>query len=168
MLAPDGLAGFRLGEYKPGWYATALRSQNRAGKKPIDGFFVVMPARHCLSLGSHLARQACAKKLLRGGNCTCTPVLASFVAACSSCLTALVPSSTPFLTSRHANGLSLGIRRYQRCGGCCDCESSSFSEKRKGTSTRDSFRFDDFAHGQRLLGLGEGPCGCRCKVPVLI
>jgi hypothetical protein len=49
MLAPDGLAGFRLGEFKPGWYATALRSQNRAGKKPIDGFFVVMPARHCLS-----------------------------------------------------------------------------------------------------------------------
>jgi hypothetical protein len=58
-------------------------------------------------------------------------VLASFVAACSSCLTALVPSSTPFLTSRHANGLSLGIRRYQRCGGCCDCESSSFSEREK-------------------------------------
>jgi len=35
-----------------------LRSQNRAGKKHIDGFFVVMPARHCLSFVSPLVRRA--------------------------------------------------------------------------------------------------------------
>jgi len=102
-------------------------------------------------------------KLLRGGNRTCTPMLASFVAACSSCLTALVPSSTSLVTSLHANGLSFYIRSDQRSGGCCDCESSRFSEKRKGTSTGDRFCFDDFAHGQRLLGAGEGPCGCHSK-----
>jgi len=49
-------------------------------------------------------------KLLRGGNCTCTPLLASFVAACSSPLTAFVSPVTPLLTPRHANGLSLSIR----------------------------------------------------------
>jgi hypothetical protein len=95
-------------------------------------------------------------------------VFASFVAARSPPLTALVPSSAPFLTSLHANGLSFGIRRYQPGGSRCDYESSSFSEERKGTSTRDGFCFDGFAHGQRLLGAGEGLCGCRSEVSVLI
>ena len=41
------------------------------------------------------------------------PLLASFVAACSSSLTAFVSPVTPLLTPRHANGLSLSIRNYQ-------------------------------------------------------
>jgi hypothetical protein len=106
--------------------------------------------------------------LLWGGNGTCTPVLASFVAACSSCVTALVTSGTPFLTSLHANGLSFGIRSYQPGGGRCDYESSSFPEERKGTSTRDGLCFDDFAHGGSLLGAGEAQCGRRSKMPVLM
>ena len=60
-------------------------------------------------------------------------------------LAPLVPSCTPLLTPRHASGLCLGIRSSQCRGGRCHCESSRFSEKRKGASTRDSFCFDDFA-----------------------
>jgi len=51
-------------------------------------------------------------KLLRGGNCTCTPLLASFVAACSSPLTAFVSPVTSLLTLRHANGQSFSIGNY--------------------------------------------------------
>ena len=103
-----------------------------------------------------------------GSRCTCAPLLTSICAPSAPILAPLVPSCTPLLTPRHASGLSLGIRSSQCSGGRCDCESSRFSEKRKGTSTRDSFCFDDFAHGQRLLGGGECPCGCDFKVPRLI
>jgi hypothetical protein len=96
-------------------------------------------------------------------------MLASFVATRSSLLTAFVSPVTPLLTPRHANGLSFSIRNYQCSRGWCrDCEDGRFSEKRKGASTRDHFWFDDFAHGQGLLGAGEGPCGCYSKVILLI
>ena len=94
-------------------------------------------------------------------------MLAPFVAARSSCLTALVPSSTPLVTPLHANGLSFYIRSYQRSGGCCDCESSRFSEKRKGTSTGDRFwMISLMAKGSSEAG--ECPSGCHSNVPVLI
>ena len=102
------------------------------------------------------------------GSCTCAPLFTSVCAPSAPVLAPLVPSCTPLLTPRHASGLCLGIRSSQCRGGRCHCESSRFSEKRKGTSTRDSFCFDDFAHGQRLLGGGECPRGCDFKVPRLI
>jgi len=101
--------------------------------------------------------------------CTGTPLLTSIRAPGAPLIAPLVPSCAPILTPRHASGLSLGIRSYHQCrGGRCHCEGSRFSEKRTGTSTRDSFCFDDFAHGQRLLRGGECPCGCDFKVPRLI
>ena len=82
------------------------------------------------------------RELLRGsgscGRCACTPLLPSFCASRAPLVPSLVPSSTPLLTPRHASGLSLSIRSGQCSRGCCDCESSRFPKKRKGTSTRDS------------------------------
>ena len=96
------------------------------------------------------------------------PLLAPFVAACSSALTALMSSVTPLLTSLHAHGLSVSIRRSQYSRGCCDGEGGRFSEKGKNTSARDGFCFVGFAHGQGSTRLVKDLCGNHSNVPVLI
>jgi hypothetical protein len=79
-----------------------------------------------------------------------------------------MPSGAPVLTPLHANGLGLGIGDRQCGSGCRDSEGSNLSEKRESVSTRDPFRFDDFAHGQNSIETGGHLRGRHSKVPVLI
>jgi hypothetical protein len=113
-------------------------------------------------------RRACTCICTGAGSRTCAPFLTPFVSSRAPVFTSLVPPRTPFLTPFHANGLGLRIGNGQCGSGCCDGEGSSFSEKRKSSSTGDRFRFDDFTHDQDSMVVGERPCGCQSSAPLLI